>query len=274
MGDATHFSLSLPLPVPVTLSLYWLVTILAHLALTDPNPSTPPRPASLSTDSRANGPNGPPALHQDDNNPNHSGTAQVSEHVLVRLISSRKSILVTKLVFVTLPTVYFTLAVYFYHHPDNHTTLLSCPANPLILPILALIGISLSLVCFPLRLLCFSYLGSSFSFSLRPPRGGKLVTTGPYRYVRHPSYTTAYLGMLGLAMAFFAPGTVVAKCLLNDYQGWLGSIVATWLVLRMGIAIEWIRERVKKEDRLLEGIFGDEWRRYKQRTWALVPWVC
>ena len=268
MGDATLFSL----PLPVTLSLYWLATILAHLTLTDPNPT--PRPASLSTDSHAKGPNGPPALRQDDNNPNSSGTAQVSEPVLARLISSRKLILMTRLVFVTIPAVYLTLAVYFYHHLDNHTTLLSCPADPLILPILPLIGISLSLICFPLRLLCFSYLGSSFSFSLRPPQGGKLVTTGPYRYVRHPSYTTGYLGMLGFNLAFFAPGTVIAKCLLNDYQGWLGSIVAAWLVLGMGIAIEGFRERIKGEERLLEGIFGDEWRKYKQRTWALVPWVC
>lgn len=258
MDDTTRFSL----PLPVILSLYWLTSVLIHLIFTDPNPNPPPTAPS---DPRAKDP------RQDGNNLNPGCTARVPEPLLVRFFTSSEIILLGRLTLFTLPAIYLTLSAYFYYHPNN---ILSCTTNPLTPPTLSLVGILISLICCPLRLLCFSYLGSSFSFSLRPPRGGKLVTTGPYRYVRHPSYTTGYLGMLGFYLAFFTPGTVIARCLLDDYRGWVGFVVGPGILLGMGVGAEMFRERIKGEERLLESVFGDEWRKYKQRTWVVIPWVC
>ena len=82
--------------------------------------------------------------------------------------------------------------------------------------------------------------------------GGALVTTGPYRWMRHPLYA------MGGAL-FFA----------------VGLMSASWFILGvacLGVAL--IRlVVVPMEEQALVAKFGDEYRAYMNRTGGLVPSV-
>jgi protein-S-isoprenylcysteine O-methyltransferase Ste14 len=77
-----------------------------------------------------------------------------------------------------------------------------------------------------------------------------LVTTGFYRYIRHPSYLGAILAVLGWFLVF--------RC-------WIGFVAGLLLV---PLAIPEIR----KEEKMLADEFGEEYDGYQRRTWML-PFV-
>jgi protein-S-isoprenylcysteine O-methyltransferase Ste14 len=79
-----------------------------------------------------------------------------------------------------------------------------------------------------------------------------LVRTGPYRFVRHPIYTS-------MLCVFFATGLLVTPPLL---------FLAAFLCFIIGTEI-----RVRLEDRLLEARFGDEFLSYRRQVSAYVPFV-
>jgi protein-S-isoprenylcysteine O-methyltransferase Ste14 len=45
----------------------------------------------------------------------------------------------------------------------------------------------------------------NFNIRPEPKPGGQLVTSGPYRYVRHPMYLAVLLGMLGFCAGYATP---------------------------------------------------------------------
>ncbi len=78
-----------------------------------------------------------------------------------------------------------------------------------------------------------------------------LVTSGPYRMVRHPGY-------FGFVLAF--PGMALA----------LGSLS---MIAVAGATIVWIVQRIGAEEAMLLEQFGDEYRAYQGRTKRLIPFV-
>jgi protein-S-isoprenylcysteine O-methyltransferase Ste14 len=80
-------------------------------------------------------------------------------------------------------------------------------------------------------------------------RDHALITTGPYRFVRHPIYS----GNLAL--------------LLGSALGTLNLVVlAIWPIEAVGILME-----ARVEEELLESKFGIEYRAYARRTGRLIP---
>ena len=57
--------------------------------------------------------------------------------------------------------------------------------------------------------LCFNRIGN-FNIRPEPKEGGRLITNGPYRFIRHPMYT-ALLLVMG-AFAFFQDEPIKAAC--------------------------------------------------------------
>ena len=84
-------------------------------------------------------------------------------------------------------------------------------------------------------------------FDVRKPASA-LITDGPYRFSRHPSYVALTLLYTGVTL------------LLNN--GWALILVVPLLL----VMDQWV---VRKEERHLEVKFGEEYRRYKSavRRW-------
>jgi len=79
----------------------------------------------------------------------------------------------------------------------------------------------------------------------------KLVRNGPYALVRHPIYTGTLLALLGTAIVF------------GETQGLLVVALATLIL--------WIKSR--REELFMTEEFGEEYRQYKQKVKALIPYV-
>jgi protein-S-isoprenylcysteine O-methyltransferase Ste14 len=94
------------------------------------------------------------------------------------------------------------------------------------------------------------YLGRNWSQVVTVKKGHELVTSGPYRYVRHPMYAGALLACIGSAIAAGGP--------------WILFLVV------MGSLFFW---RVGAEDKLMEQLFPSEYPNYKKRTKALIPFI-
>ena len=76
-----------------------------------------------------------------------------------------------------------------------------------------------------------------------------LVTTGPYRWIRHPFYASYLLGFVGCSVA-----------------------AANWLFLLLGtIGFGFMLARIRIEEQKLIERFGDAYRRYMARTGRFVP---
>ena len=110
-------------------------------------------------------------------------------------------------------------------------------------------GVALSAVGLFMRVAAMRQLGARFSPLLAVQREHTLETTGWYAVVRHPGYLGALLANTGVAITF-------------------GSAVALPFALVMVLVQA---DRVRREERLLEGHFGDAWRAYARRTGALFP---
>jgi len=93
-------------------------------------------------------------------------------------------------------------------------------------------------------------LGKYFTGQVQVREKAKLVTNGPYRYIRHPSYTGGMLSLIGITLAI---GT------------WFGALVAFVLSL---IAYQY---RIHVEEEALQKAFGSEYEEYKNRTYKLFP---
>ena len=89
-----------------------------------------------------------------------------------------------------------------------------------------------------------------FDTNLHTQAEHQLIKHGPYRWVRHPMYSTLFL--MGL--------------------GWF-LLTANWLIgppLMIGIILV-ILSRVQHEERVLIELFGDEYRSYMEETGRFIP---
>ena len=135
-----------------------------------------------------------------------------------------------------------------------------------------LAGCTLMLLGSNLRLWCFRTLGRFFTFDLSVKDDHKLITTGPYAIVRHPSYVGTALVASGSIVVLFGPGSWAARSgLLRTV---VGKVVAGLWVVYSGVLVVSLCGRVNKEDRVLRESFGKEWDEYASRTrYRLVPFV-
>ena len=112
-------------------------------------------------------------------------------------------------------------------------------------------GVAIYAIGGVLRLAPVFVLGRRFSGLVAIQPGHRLVTTGIYGLIRHPSYLGLLVTVLGWGLAFRAG---------------VGVIIAA-LMLPVVIA------RIESEERLLSETFGAEYEAYRARTWRLVPYV-
>ena len=146
-----------------------------------------------------------------------------------------------------------------------------CPASRShVLSLLFLIGLLFTLVGMLIRIRCFQELGQLFTFDLSILPDHKLVTSGSYSYVRHPSYTGSILIVIGLSLSQMTAGSVLVDCSFIGTLGIRFLWVAWWTwTLSVGIS------RVLAEDKELQKLFGSEWDAYAAATkYWFFPGLC
>lgn len=116
----------------------------------------------------------------------------------------------------------------------------------------ALAGEVFVIVGLMLRWYAIIYLGRWFTVNVAIAADQPLVDDGPYRYLRHPSYTGALLALAGLGLA-------------------LGNAVSLAIILVLCIPV--FLHRIQLEERVLAEAFGTRWDAYCERTWRLLPGV-
>ena len=117
-------------------------------------------------------------------------------------------------------------------------------------PALRFLGMALFAAGLAIRWYAIIHLGRFFTVNVSIAADHRLIDTGPYRIVRHPSYTGALMAFLGLGL-----------CMAN----W-----ASLLTLLVPIAYVFQR-RIQVEEAALLAALGDEYRDYMQRTRRLIP---
>jgi protein-S-isoprenylcysteine O-methyltransferase Ste14 len=115
-------------------------------------------------------------------------------------------------------------------------------------------AVGLVIVCLgiALRVWAITTLGAAFRTTVEVEQGQAIVTSGPYRWVRHPSYT----GMLLIALGF-------------------GIAFANWLSLALCAVLPSLAliRRIKIEEAELLRVVGEPYRAYSAQTKRLVPGV-
>lgn len=118
----------------------------------------------------------------------------------------------------------------------------------------------------------FRELGRYFTFQLAIKKDHKLVTSGPYSIVRHPSYLGAIIGMSGIVLSLLGPGSVYAE--LGFWTNPIMSVAGLVMSLLMSFIVLGIALRVSKEDLALKAEFGKDWEAWARRTpHKLVPGI-
>jgi protein-S-isoprenylcysteine O-methyltransferase Ste14 len=96
-------------------------------------------------------------------------------------------------------------------------------------------------------------LGRSFTTSVAIAPDQIVIETGPYRLIRHPSYTGILITLLGLGL----------------------SLTSNWLSLLViiGCALIGFSYRIRVEEHVLQESLGQRYQDYMQRTKRLIPFV-
>jgi protein-S-isoprenylcysteine O-methyltransferase Ste14 len=117
-------------------------------------------------------------------------------------------------------------------------------------PVLAGIGLALWVAGLALAVWARLYIGRNWGMPMTRRQEPDLVTTGPYRFIRHPIYTGIILGFIGTALA-------------------------TSLVGLIGVAViaAFFTFSATREEKFLAGQFPDTFPAYKARTKMLIPFI-
>jgi protein-S-isoprenylcysteine O-methyltransferase Ste14 len=103
-----------------------------------------------------------------------------------------------------------------------------------------------------IRFIAFITLGKFFTVNLALQNDHRLIITGLYKHIRHPSYSGSLLSFLGFGLS------------LNN---WLSLII-----IIIPILVTFIN-RINIEEKLLQKQFGEEYSDYKKRTKRLIPMI-
>jgi protein-S-isoprenylcysteine O-methyltransferase Ste14 len=120
----------------------------------------------------------------------------------------------------------------------------------LVWPVVA--GLALMVAGIGLRAWSIVTLGRFFQYRIKVQPGHQVVTGGPYRYVRHPSYTGITMVLAGIALA----------------SGDVWSLLAVAVLGGVGLAV-----RIRAEERQLTQALGAEYERFAAGRKRLVPGV-
>ena len=117
---------------------------------------------------------------------------------------------------------------------------------------LFIVGVLMVFLGSVIRRYCWRTLGQYFTGDVKAKTDQPVIRSGPYRFVRHPSYTAAMIMFTGIGLA-------------------LGNWVSLVLITIATIAA--YSYRVAVEERALLGAIGDPYRAYMKERKRFIPYV-
>ncbi|KAF9927827.1 hypothetical protein BGZ65_006577 [Modicella reniformis] len=125
----------------------------------------------------------------------------------------------------------------------------------------------------------------TYQLTIRP--GHRLIGHGPYKYIRHPSYTGTiingacvygllwYEGLYEVMASFLSKGiswvlsrdVVIPNEILGVPGGVLVTAFYTYLMVKLTMS------RVRKEEAMLKDHFGKEWDLFSSKRWCFFPFI-
>lgn len=111
------------------------------------------------------------------------------------------------------------------------------------------VGVVLTIAGIALAISARRHLGKIWSDKVELKVDHQLIRSGPYAYLRHPIYSGVLLGVAGTALAIGMVRGGVAFCLL----------LSSYAI------------KARKEEAVLAGKFGDEFREHQRTTGFLLP---
>jgi protein-S-isoprenylcysteine O-methyltransferase Ste14 len=102
------------------------------------------------------------------------------------------------------------------------------------------------------RWYAISRLGKFFTATIQIQKDHQIIKAGPYRYLRHPSYSGILILTIGNGVA-----------------------LSNWISLLLCIALPAIGiiKRISVEEKELYLHFGEPYREYRKKTWRLIPFL-
>jgi protein-S-isoprenylcysteine O-methyltransferase Ste14 len=94
-------------------------------------------------------------------------------------------------------------------------------------------------------------LGRLYSPEVTMQKEHRLITEGPYRFIRHPRYLGGIVQGIGLSLLF---------------RSWIGlALTLVFVVI--------VLFRIKDEEALMSREFGENWNHYCNKSWLLIPFI-
>ncbi|MDJ0756617.1 MAG: isoprenylcysteine carboxylmethyltransferase family protein [Ardenticatenaceae bacterium] len=94
-------------------------------------------------------------------------------------------------------------------------------------------------------------LGRLYSAEVTIQENHQLITSGPYRMIRHPRYLGGIVYATGFSLLF------------RSWIGLVGTALAVGIILY----------RIRDEEVLMHAEFGAVWETYTERSWRLIPYL-
>jgi protein-S-isoprenylcysteine O-methyltransferase Ste14 len=114
------------------------------------------------------------------------------------------------------------------------------------------LGLLLIYAGMALRFYAIAVLGTFFTTTVAIAPEQPVIEAGPYRLIRHPSYTGYLITLLGLGLSL---------------TNWLSLLVI------MGCALLGVSYRIHVEEHVLKAQLGQRYQEYMRRTKRLIPFV-
>lgn len=118
--------------------------------------------------------------------------------------------------------------------------------------ILTLTGAFLLAAGIGIRVWAIQTLGKHFTATVTLTDNHQLVRSGPYQWVRHPSYLGAFMAIVGCPLflnAIWATGIAIIAMVIAYY-------------LRIGV-----------EEKMLSSYFGEQYKDYSKQTKRIIPFI-
>jgi protein-S-isoprenylcysteine O-methyltransferase len=119
-------------------------------------------------------------------------------------------------------------------------------------PVISELGAAIFVVGLTIRWYAIVYLGRFFTVNVAIAADHRLIDSGPYRFIRHPSYAGALVAFLGLGLT-------------------IGDWVSLALLLAPTLMV--FQRRMDIEESALVQAFGSRYQDYMRRTKRLLPGI-